>query len=115
MSGHALSDQTVVGVLAIAGAVLALRLHPNAGTSTLVDSGSPTYQATQRYHERFGDDAVIVLVRGKLTNLVLTGDILRLIGLEGCIAGHPPANVTPRGGAAGPCAQFAKTKPVQVV
>jgi hydrophobe/amphiphile efflux-3 (HAE3) family protein len=102
--------------LAVAAALLAaLTLRPTAGTDTLVGRGSDTYQATLRYHERFGDDAVIVLVRGPLTKLVLTEDLLRLIGLEGCLSGNLPANVTPRGGSHGPCARLARTKPVQVV
>src|SRR4051794_20127198 len=105
-----------VVVLAVgAAAFAALTLHPTAGTDTLVGRGSDTYQATQRYHQSFGDDAVIVLVRGPLTKLVLTADIERVLGLEGCLSGNIPADVTPRGGAGGPCAKFAKTKPVQVV
>src|SRR3954449_2990406 len=105
-----------VVVLAVgAAAFAALTLHPTAGTDTLVGRSSETYKATQRYHQSFGDDAVIVLVRGPLTKLVLTQDIERVLGLEGCLSGNLPANVTPRGGAGGPCAKFAKTKPVQVV
>ena len=79
-----------VALIAAGGAFFALRLEPDAATSTLVDSDSSTYKATQRYHERFGDDAVIILIRGSLTNLVLSQDIERLAGLEGCIAGNVP-------------------------
>src|SRR3954464_3577056 len=105
-----------VVVLAVAaGLFAALTLRPTAGTDTLVGRSSATYQATQRYHQRFGDDAVIVLVRGPLTRLVLTQDIGRVLGLEGCLSGNAPANVKPRGGPSGPCATFARTKPVQVV
>ena len=84
-------------------------------TDTLVGKGSDTFKATERYHDRFGDDAVIVLVRGPLTKLVLTADIERVLGLEGCLSGNLPPKFEPRGGASGPCGQFAKTKPVQVV
>jgi hydrophobe/amphiphile efflux-3 (HAE3) family protein len=105
-----------VVVLAAAAALLAaLTLRPTAGTDTLVGRGSDTFQATQRYHQSFGDDAVIVLVRGPLTKLVLTQDIERVLGLEGCLSGNAPSTVTPRGGPNGPCAQFARLKPVQVV
>src|SRR3954452_204941 len=105
-----------VVVLALAAALLAaLTLRPTAGTDTLVGRSSPSYQATQRYHQRFGDDAVIVLVRGPLTKLVLTSDILRVTGLEGCLAGNAPPGAKLRGGPNGPCAAFARTKPVQVV
>src|SRR3954470_1118205 len=105
----------VTTVLVLAGAALALRLTPAAGTDTLVGRGTSEFKATDRYHKQFGDDAVIVLVRGPLTKLVLTSDIERVLGLEGCLSGNLPADVKPRGGPNGPCAQFARTKPVQVV
>ncbi|HEY3020566.1 MAG TPA: MMPL family transporter [Solirubrobacteraceae bacterium] len=105
-----------VVVLAAAAALLAaLTLRPTAGTDTLVGRSTATYQATQRYHERFGDDSIIVLVREPLTRLVLTPDIARVLGLEGCLSGNAPPNVKPRGGPNGPCAQMARIKPVQVV
>src|SRR3954447_6962465 len=101
-----------VVVLAVAaGLSAALTLRPTAGTDTLVGRSSSTFQATQRYHQRFGDDAVIVLVRGPLTKLVLTQALGHVLGLEGCLSGNAPKNVTPLGGPNGPCAQFAKTKP----
>ena len=105
----------VVAVLAVGGVVLGLSLEPSAGTSTLVSRSSDTYKATADYHRRFGDDAVIVLVREDLAHLVLTSDIERLLGLEGCISGNLPSKVKAPGGAGGPCAQLAKTKPVRVV
>jgi uncharacterized protein len=107
---------TVVVLALAATAFAALTLRPTAGTDTLVGRSSEAYQATQSYHRAFGDDAVIVLVRGPLTKLVLTSDLLRVTGLEGCLSGNKPASVkVPRGGVNGPCAQLAKTKPVQVV
>src|SRR4051812_5106261 len=87
----------ITTVLVLAGAALALRLTPSAATDTLVGNGTSEFKATQRYHERFGDDAVIVLVRGPLAKLVLTSDIERVLGLEGCIGGNVPSGVTPRG------------------
>src|SRR3954454_22996685 len=105
----------VTTVLVLAGAALALRLTPSAGTDTLVGRGTSEVKATDRYHQRFGDDAVIVLVRGPLTKLVLTSDIERVLGLEGCIGGNVPSGVTPRGGRQGPCAQLARTHPVKIV
>ena len=47
-------------------------------------------RATTVAHERFGDDAVYVLVRGDLPRLVLTSDLNRLLGLEGCLSGNVP-------------------------
>jgi hydrophobe/amphiphile efflux-3 (HAE3) family protein len=104
-----------VALVVLVGAVFALRLEPSAATDTLVGRGTAEYKASQHYHDRFGDDAVIVLVRGPLARLVLTSDIERVLGLEGCISGNLPKGVTPRGGTTGPCAQLARTKPVKVV
>src|SRR3954466_8676 len=105
-----------VVVLAVAaGLFAALTLRPTAGTDTLVGRSSATFQATQRYHQRCGDAAVLALVRGPLTKLVLTQDIGHVLGLEGCLSGNAPRNVKPLGGPNGPCAAFARTKPVQVV
>jgi hypothetical protein len=105
----------VLGVLCLGAAALASGLRPSAATSTLAGSGSDTYQATERYRERFGDHAVVVLVRGPLEQLVLTENLGRLLGLEGCLSGNAPAGTDPPGGRDGPCAQLAAAKPVQVV
>jgi hypothetical protein len=96
--------------------VLALGLRPSAATDTLVGRNTSTFKATEEFHQRFGDDAVIVLVREELPQLVLTSDLGRLLGLEGCISGNVPREVTKLpGGANGPCAKLAKDKSVQVV
>jgi uncharacterized protein len=105
----------VVGALAIAGAVAALRLEPTAATDTLVGKGSASYAATERLHQRFGDEPVYVLVREPVSQLALTSDINRVLGLEGCISGNAPKGQVPPGGRNGPCARFARTKPVKVV
>jgi len=102
-------------VLVIAGALFALRLEPSAATDTLVGSGTPEFQATEEFHEKFGDDAVYVLIDGPLSKLVLTSDLGRLVALEGCIGGNVPEGVEPLGGPDGPCAALAETKPVKVV
>jgi hydrophobe/amphiphile efflux-3 (HAE3) family protein len=101
--------------LAAACAVLALSLEPSAATDTLVGRGSPTYQATERYRHAFGDHAVAVLVREDLPHLVLTPDLNRLVGLEGCLSGNKPPRQAAPGGPRSPCAQLARDKPVQVV
>ena len=107
----------IVVALTLIGAAFALRLHPSARTDTLVGKSSASYKATTELHNRFGDDPVIVLVRGDLRRTVLTDDLERIIGLEGCISGHVPAGVTPRGGKNGPCARLAalSPRPVKVV
>jgi uncharacterized protein len=105
----------IVAVLAAAGSALALRLEPSAATDTLVGRSADTFQATERYRERFGDHSVIVLVRGELSNLLLTSNLGRLIGLEGCLSGNKPADQQAPGGPRSPCGRLAASKPVQVV
>jgi len=105
----------LTAVLAVAGFALALRLQPDAGVDTLVGKNTSSYDATATYRARFGDDPIIILVRGDLTRLLLTQDLERLIGLEGCISGNTPATVTPPGGADGPCGRLRSTHPVKVV
>ncbi len=102
-------------VLALAASLLALRLDPATGADTLVGKGSDTYEATERYYDRFGDDAVIVLVRGPLPKLVLTDDLGRLLMLEGCLGGRVPVGAKPYGPPGGPCARIARDKPAKVV
>jgi hydrophobe/amphiphile efflux-3 (HAE3) family protein len=102
-------------VVTLAASAFALRLEPSTGLDPLVGKGSASAKATERYYERFGDDAIIVLVREKLTDLVLSSDLGRLLGLEGCLGGNVPAGITPRGGKDGPCAQLGRAKPVKVV
>src|SRR3954451_24882573 len=80
----------VTTVLVLAGAALALRLTPGAGTDALVRRGTSEVKATARYHKQFRADAGIRLARGPLTKLVLTSDIERVRGLEGCIGGNVP-------------------------
>jgi uncharacterized protein len=103
----------VVGALALAGAGLALRLGPSAAPDTLVNRSSGTFQATERFRKQFGDEAVVVLVKGNLQRTVLTPDLGRVLRLEGCLSG----NVPPKGLARLPkvCTQIARLKPTKVV
>jgi hydrophobe/amphiphile efflux-3 (HAE3) family protein len=104
-----------VALVAGIGAALALRLEPSTAVETLVGKRSESYKATEVYRERFGDHAIVVLVRGDLANLVLTDNLGRLLGLEGCLSGNKPKDRAAPGGAKSPCAEFARTKPVKVV
>ncbi len=110
-----LAASILVAVLVAAGGLLALRLEPTAATETLVGKSTDSYEATQRFYDKFGDDAVIVLVKEDLKFLALTSDLQRVLGLEGCLSGNRPPGVVPEGGENGPCARLAKTKPTKVV
>ncbi|MDQ3769077.1 MAG: MMPL family transporter, partial [Actinomycetota bacterium] len=105
----------VTVVLALAGALLAARLDVSAGTDTLVGDGSDVHAATERWREAFGDDAVLVMVRGDIADTFLGEDLGRVIGLEGCISGNVPQGVQPPGGPGGPCAAMAADRPVRAV
>jgi hypothetical protein len=65
-----------VGLLALAGGVLALRLQPTAATPVGAEAG---FAATERLHQRFGDEAVYVLVRAGPAHAI---DILRVQAQE---------------------------------
>ena len=113
VTDHPIVTVAVVVALALVGAGLALRLDPSASTDTLVGRDTEAFRATERFRDRFGDDAVIVLVRGDLQKTVLTSDLGRLIGLEGCLSGNVPeaslAQLPPQ------CRQLARDKPARVV
>jgi hypothetical protein len=117
--GAARRPRLVIGVaivLAVAGAGLALRLRPTAATSTFVSSSSSQYETTQRFYENFGEEPIEVLVKGDLQQLVLSEDIDRLVGLEGCLSGNVPASALGKeGGRNGPCGQLARARTIKVV
>ncbi len=83
---------------------------------TLVGSSSATYKNTQSFYKHFGEEPVEVLVKGDLRKLVLSSDIDRLVGLEGCMSPSLPAAALPKeGGVNGPCGQLMRSKTVKVV
>jgi hydrophobe/amphiphile efflux-3 (HAE3) family protein len=105
----------VTALLALGGAALALRLEPSAATETLVDRGSESFEATERFKRDFGDEAVLVLVRGELARTVLTPDLGRLIRLEGCLSGNVPDTKEGLGKLPPVCREIAERKPAKVV
>ncbi|HEX4110573.1 MAG TPA: MMPL family transporter, partial [Solirubrobacteraceae bacterium] len=106
----------LAALLVLAGAALSLGLRTSAGTDTLVDRSSGDYRATQTFYNRFGQDAVEVLVRGSLHNTLLTGDLERLVGLEGCLSGNlPAAAIRQDGGPRSPCGGLSRAHVVKVV
>jgi hydrophobe/amphiphile efflux-3 (HAE3) family protein len=119
----------IVVALALGGGALALGLKPSAGTDTFVSRSSASFQATANDQRNFGDDAVIVLVREPLTDLVGTQDLTTVTQLEACLAGqyavHDPKlqAFTPAaagthvaaGGPGSPCAKLMASNAVKVV
>lgn len=109
----------LVVVLALAGAVVGLRLKSDAGTDTLVDEDSPAFEATQSFRDKFGDDAAVVLVREDLRRLLLTKDLQPLLELETCLAGGTPVAATLPQQGKDPlpevCDRIAKLAPSRVV
>ncbi len=107
---HARVVLAVSLVLAVAAGVVATRLPTDAGTGTLVDSDAPAAQASAHVRDAFGDDPVVVLAEAPLHRLVLTANLIRLLRLEGCLAGNVPKGVRP---IPGPCAELARMKAVR--
>ncbi len=107
---HARAVLAVAGLIAVAAAVAATQVDTDAGLSTLVSKGDPTYQATQGVRAEFGEEPVVVLVKGSLPKLLLGKDLFRLLRLEGCLSGKLPKGAKPLPGA---CEAIAETRPVQ--
>jgi predicted RND superfamily exporter protein len=120
LAGAAARRPLLVVVLAVAlglgGAALALRLHPSAAADTFVGRSSASYRDTQRFYRSFGEEPVAVMVQGSLQQLLLSSDIDRLVGLEGCLSGKvPAAGLAREGGLHGPCGQLGRLGTVKVV
>ena len=113
MTAHPVVTVAVVVALALVGLALALRLEPSSSTDTLVGRDSETFKATEKFRERFGDDAVIVMVKGDLQRTVLTEDLQRLVAFEQCLSGNAPASM--RADLPPVCNDLAREKPAQVV
>jgi hydrophobe/amphiphile efflux-3 (HAE3) family protein len=119
----------IVLALAIGGGVAALALKPSTGIDTFVSRSSSSYQATLDDQRHFGSDAVVVLIREPLTDLVLSRDLGTLSFLEACLAGQqvvqnlqvgaytpaPASRARPYGGWRSPCGKLMRNRPVQVV
>jgi len=104
-------------LLAIVGAIGAASLKPDGEADTLVDKGSETFAATEDFKAKFGDDAVVVLIRGNLERLLLSQDLSRLLELESCLSGTTPEEEVQRQGITRPevCNELAEESPARVV
>ncbi|HYJ22960.1 MAG TPA: MMPL family transporter [Solirubrobacterales bacterium] len=111
-AGHARLVLALSLVLALAAGIGATRIPSDAGVGTLVDSDTATYRATQEVRNAFGEEPVVVLVKGDLQRLVLTANVFRLLRLEGCLSGNVPKGAKP---IPGPCAELAELDPVEFV
>src|ERR1700742_241945 len=119
----------IVLALAVGGGLLALGLRPSAGIDTFVSSSSASYKVTADDERHFGDDAVVILIRESLPNLVETKDLGTLTQLEACLAGqYVVANSTVQaftpvkagthaayGGPNSPCGHIMRSRVTQVV
>jgi predicted RND superfamily exporter protein len=118
VTDHPVATIAVVVALALAGLGLALQLEPSASTDSLVSQSSEAAQATKRFHKQFGDESIVVLVKGSLERTVLTKDLGSLLGLEGCLSGNVPPGAQGQAALAKlprPCHELAAKKPVKVV
>jgi hydrophobe/amphiphile efflux-3 (HAE3) family protein len=107
---------SVAAALGAAGTALATGLTPSTAIDTFVEGSSPTYRATNAFYRGFGSEPVDVVVKGDLQRLLLSSDVERLLGLEGCLAGRLSGpSLAAGGGAEGPCGQLAKTRAAKVV
>jgi hydrophobe/amphiphile efflux-3 (HAE3) family protein len=120
IAGRAVERPTPVIVaavlLALIGAVAALRLEADRDPSSLVDKGSTTYAQTQAFYDEFGDEPVEILVKGDLKQLLLTTNLGKLLALESCLSGKAKGGEVFEGKPApAPCAEIAKLNPSAVV
>jgi uncharacterized protein len=106
---HARAVLVVAGLVAIAAALAATQVDTDAGLSTLVGKSDPTYEATQRVRTEFGEEPVVVLVKGSLPKLLLGPDLIKLLRLEGCLSGKVPKGAKPLPGA---CEELGAMEPV---
>ena len=114
-AGRPVVTLLAVVALALGGGLLALGLQPSTTADSFASRSSDSGRATADFHRDFGDDAVLILVRQKVSQLVLTEDLKRVIQLEGCLGGNVPSGAEPYGGASSACAKLAALKPVRVV
>ncbi len=76
--------------VAVGAAVLAAGLRPSASPSLLADPSSPVGRETPAQERAFGDEPIIISIKGDLATQTLVGDdLLHLVNLEGRAARLP--------------------------
>jgi hydrophobe/amphiphile efflux-3 (HAE3) family protein len=109
-AGHARAVLAVSVVVAALAGVGATQVSTDAGIDTLTDPGSASARATEQVREDFGEEPIVVLVKGELPQLLRTENLLKLLRLEGCLSGKVPKGAKP---IPGPCAELAKIGAVE--
>jgi hypothetical protein len=107
---HAKPLLALTVLVALGAAIGATQIPTDAGVGTLADTDSATYEATQEVRQDFGEEPVVVLVKGELQQLLLTQNIFKLLRLEGCLSGKVPKGAKAIPGA---CAELAETHAVE--
>jgi hydrophobe/amphiphile efflux-3 (HAE3) family protein len=105
----------LIGVIALAGALLALRLEPENGVESITGTSSETYKATNEFAKEFGGEPIVVLIRGDLPSIVLSSDLGVLAGLEGCLAGNIPPTAQAQRSLPPICQEISRKKPFKAV
>jgi predicted RND superfamily exporter protein len=105
------STLAALAALAVAGAIVGVLAPVDGRLDRISPSGSSTERAGELERISFGGDAAVVLVRGDMVRTLRSApDLLRLSGLEGCLAGRVPKSVK-----AGPCARIRDLDAIQSV
>lgn len=110
--GRVVLAAVIAAVLGVVGLAV---VQTTASTDTIVGGGSQAARADREVAQRFGGDPIVVLVRERVTELVLTGELSRLVGLEGCLSGRVPRGATPAGGPNGPCGRLTRLRAAEIV
>ena len=100
-----------LALLAIVGGIAGALWPVDGRLDRLTPSGGSTARAGDLERGSFGGDAAVILVRGDMVKTLRnTADLLRLNGLEGCLAGRAPTNIKNT-----PCARIRDLDAVQSV
>lgn len=109
---HARPTIAIALILVAACTFAATRAPIDSGVDSLIETDHPAYQDTEEVQRAFGDDPIVILVKGDLEQILQPPDLLRIMNLEACISGIVPEGATPL---PGPCEELAELQPGQLV